>query len=217
MIKIFKKDPTLRLRATRMYLVTVLACVLLLFSFNIVSLYEQQHKGQQLSSSSLELAGEQIAVDLGHRINFLAADCLSRTAIYSLGRFSAQDQSMETLRSLRSKFEGLRQKHRIAQHFFIYRENRIIFPRTSIPQSRPIQALFPKNAGVEYRVFAQLLRKGEDSERLLRRPAEAVFLYDRAAGLKVSDRLKAAALFRKARAFDRAGEQESAVRPIGRC
>jgi two-component system, OmpR family, phosphate regulon sensor histidine kinase PhoR len=59
----FRKDPTLRMRATRLYLVTVLTCVLMLFSFNIVSLYEQHSNSQGLSQdiggwSTLDLSAK---------------------------------------------------------------------------------------------------------------------------------------------------------------
>jgi two-component system, OmpR family, phosphate regulon sensor histidine kinase PhoR len=57
------RDPTLRMRATRLYLVTVLVCVLMLFSFNVISLIEQHHGSQELSQdkgewSTLEIAAK---------------------------------------------------------------------------------------------------------------------------------------------------------------
>jgi two-component system phosphate regulon sensor histidine kinase PhoR len=52
MIKLFnKKDRTFRLRATRVYLVTILTCTLVLFCINIFSLFEQSRKASELSNT----------------------------------------------------------------------------------------------------------------------------------------------------------------------
>ncbi len=48
------------MRATRLYLVTVMVCVLMLFSFNVISLYEQNYSGKGLSQE----IGEWSALDI---------------------------------------------------------------------------------------------------------------------------------------------------------
>lgn len=211
MIRLFKKDPTLRLRATRAYLVTLLACVFLLFSFNIYSLYEQQHEASLSSSSELELTAKQIAADLERRLNLLAAECLSSAPLYHPAGVSSPDPSIDTLRSLRNGFDELKRGHPVAKHFFLTHDGRVLFPRISMPQSRSIESFFPPNAGAEYRAYAALLKKAQNREESLGQPSQAAVIYERAAKLNVTDRLKALAVFRRARALERAGSRESAV------
>jgi signal transduction histidine kinase/tetratricopeptide (TPR) repeat protein len=211
MIRLFKKDPTLRLRATRAYLVTLLTCVFLLFSFNIYSIYDQQHDARLNSSSELEFTAKEIAADLERRLNLLAAECLGAAALQSPAVLSAPDQSIETLASLRSRFEGLKRQYPVARHFFVTQGKRVLFPRTSMPEPRPIETFLPPKPGSEYRAYAEFLKRAENSEARLHKPAEAAVIYGRAAGMNVTDRLKAFALFRQARALEKAGEREAAV------
>jgi signal transduction histidine kinase len=61
MIKFFKKNRTFRLRATRVYLITILICTLLLFCINVFSLFEQNRKVSALSDPRYEFWGRTIA------------------------------------------------------------------------------------------------------------------------------------------------------------
>jgi hypothetical protein len=210
MISIFRKNPTTRLRAIRAYLLVVLVCTLLLFAFSVVSLHEQRRKANALSSSNLRFVGEQIALDLEKRMQLLATDCLSRDTLKNLD-FTSQDPSLRKLRTYRTQFDAIKKLHPIAQHFFIFAGNRLIFPRIDKPGPGTPWGFAAPNASPALEKYLKLLTEGERLELISGKPAQAAEAYRAAESYAITDRLKALALLRTAEALNKSGRKPAAM------
>jgi signal transduction histidine kinase len=210
MIRLFKINRTLRLRATRAYLLTILVCTLLLFCFSIISLKEQRERVQELSSNNLRLLGERMVSEIEHRIELEAAACLNRKNLERLVYAHGQEQSLEGLRTYREQFESLKKVYPVAQHFFIFDRNQLVFPRISSPSTQSLSSLLESGNSPIPRKYSELFAQGEHAEAQLGQPALAAQVYLSAEKLDVSARLKALALFRRAGALQKARQQAAA-------
>jgi signal transduction histidine kinase/tetratricopeptide (TPR) repeat protein len=212
MIALFKRNRTSRLRFIRAYLLIILVCTLLLFCFSIISLFDQRQRVKELSSWNLELIGKQMAMDLEkNRMDILAADCLSKQNMKRLAYMHGGADSLENLRTFREFFERLKEVHPIAQHFFVFKGSQLLFPRISSPPPQSLRSLSPATPPQTFRMFLGLLQEGEHREIQLARPVEAAQAYRSAERLDVGARLKALALFRTARALQKANLQTAAL------
>ena len=211
MIRLPRKNRTSRLRAIRAYLLIILVCTLLLFCFSLISLSGQREKVKELSSSNLRLMGEQLALDIQGRMEVLAADCLNAQTMKLLLNATAQKDSFEYLQDYRQYFNTLAKTHPIAQHFFVFSGTRLLFPLLQAPPPQTLRSLMPAKLSQSFQRFLQLLEQGDNLDIRLHRPDEAIPIYQSAQMLDVGDRLKALALFRKARALQKANRQTAAV------
>lgn len=211
MLRFFKKNPTSRLRAIRAYLLIVLITTLLLFAFSVVSLYEQRIRSQQLSSSNLRFNGEQIALDIERRMAVLAEDCLNAEVLKNLKYNSAQAQSLQTLKTYRKQLDALRKLHPIAEHFFIFDANGLVFPRITLPASQTPASMAPAPHTAPIKNYLELFSRGARAELIADKSVQAAGFYRNAAQLAVPNRLKALALFRTAQALNKSGQKSAAL------
>lgn len=216
MISIFKRDRTSRLRAIRAYLLIVLICTLLLFAFSVVSLHEQRKKANALSSFNIRFVGEQIASDLERRMQLLAADCLRSDVLDQLDLSNSHEASLKRLRGYRVQFDGLRKLHPIAQHFFVFKGNRLVFPLIEAPGSGSPWSYAAPGSSPDLEEYLKRLNEGERFELIQKKPAAAAESYLAAETLATTDRLRAIALSRAAGALDKAARKQAALQTYER-
>jgi hypothetical protein len=211
MVRFFKWNRTSRLRAVRVYLVIILACTLLLFCFNIVSLYEQSRKVEELSTSNLRLLGDQIASDIERRLEFIAADCLSKQNLESLSYMPGREGTFDRLRAYRKHFASLAKMYPVARSFFVMDRDGLVFPRVSPLSPQVLSPLVSSGQSGSSRMYLQLLSQAKHLEVDLKLPARAAEVYRSAEKLDVNARLKAYALLRRAQSLEKANKEPQAV------
>jgi signal transduction histidine kinase len=207
MTALFRKNRTSRLKITRAYLLLVLVFTLMLFGTSVISLHEQRQKTEAASLSNLHHSGERIALDIEQRIGLMAADCLSRESIGSLGFTSAGEPTLEDVRRYRNRFEDIRRRCPVAEHFFVINGNRLVFPLVDHPAAQSPRSRISTPPTPEEKVYLNLLDEGAAAQS----PRQAADAFRNAGGLPVADHLKAHALSREAAALEKAGRKPAAL------
>lgn len=204
-----KNNRSLRLKAVRLYLLAVLCATLVLLGFSVVSLYEQRLRTKELSTRTLDDAGEQLARELEHRVALLAEDCLDPHALGMLRYDPDRSEALEQLARYREYFHRRRELHPIAVGFFIFQGTRLVFPRLDLPPEETPEAMAAARPAPQNAAFLRLLAEGEQLETRGDR-YRAAQAFRQAEALPVGPRLRGTALYRAAWALRRTGREREA-------
>jgi hypothetical protein len=126
-------------------------------------------------------------------------------------------ETPESARQMRLLLAGVGARHPIARHFFVWQGNAVRFPLLRTPPPRPLDAYLARQDPAGGRRFAALFAAAESQELNRQRPDLALTGYHQSYGLPVSAPLKALALARAARCFqkmDRPREAAQAYRAL---
>ncbi len=201
-----------QLRVLRTSLYGLLILTFLFFSISLMSLVHQQESVQQLSLSNIRAEGARIAVEIEGKVATQAASRLSAERLKGIRYDPGDDRSPEKMKALRLALGDLEKPPSMARHFFILEGRKVVSPGLSLPDAEPLESLLSGESPRTARQFTNLLKDGDQEESETGGHLEnALKLYRRAEALDVSDRLKALAAFRTARALEGAGRMAEAV------
>jgi signal transduction histidine kinase len=203
----FKWNRHSRQLVIQAYLIFILIFTFLFFAFSVVSFYREREKAGR---SNLESRARKAIWDVENDIRDHAADCLNST---DLKEFLERKQfdSLDNLRLLRERFQHLKKIYPVAQYFVVFTGSKIIFPRLESPPVQTADSLLASIPGKDRVRFSYLLEQGEKQLRLGNADAAAL-AYNRAETMEVNARMKAFAVFRRAKAFQKLNDTAASAR-----
>ena len=160
------------------YLLAIVAPALVLLYFGVTSFERQRLAADALLRSNLRLSGEKLAGDIERRAADQARTCL------------------------RPGVEIRERKHPLAQFFFAIDHGRVTYPPIHTPAPLAVEDLLASEDAKVRDEFAAAFREAEAAELREGKFEAALARYRAAAGLRVSDRLRALALQREARCLE---------------
>jgi len=113
-------------------------------------------------------------------------------------------------RQIRLQFERLREQHPIAGYFFLLEGNSVRYPRLRTPPPRQLEAYAMSEDPAGGKKYVALFREAEDQELRLDHPEQALAGYHRCYELPTVASLKALALSRMARCFQKLNRPSAA-------
>jgi hypothetical protein len=189
-------------RAIRIYVVAIVVPALVLLYLGLKSVQRQRDAINTLLVSNLRLSGEKLASELEHRTAQLAEACLREAAAVNVGTSDG--------RQIRLQFERLREQHPIAGYFFLLEGNSVRHPRLRTPPPRQLEAYAMSEDPAGGKKYVALFREAEDQELRLDHPEQALAGYRRCYELPTAASLKALALSRMARCFQKLNRPSAA-------
>lgn len=194
-------------RAIRIYVVAIVVPALVLLYLGLKSVQRQRDAINALLVSNLRLSGEKLASELEHRTAQLAEACLRDAAVVNM-RTSDEGQ-------LRLQFERLREQHPIAGDFFLLEGNSVRYPRLRTPPPRQLDTYAMSEDPAGGKKYVALFREAEDQELRMDQPEQALAGYRRCYELPTAASLKALALSRMARCFQKLNRPSAAEQAYG--
>lgn len=113
-------------------------------------------------------------------------------------------------RQIRLQFERLREQHPIGGYFFLLEGNSVRYPRLRTPPPRQLEADAMSEDRAGGKQYVALFREAEDQELRLDHPEQALAGYRRCYELPTAASLKALALSRMARCFQKLSQPSAA-------
>jgi signal transduction histidine kinase len=162
-----------------LYLLAIVLPALVLLYFGVASYERQRQAVDTLLQSNLRLSGEKLTAEIEHRAMELAQICLGG------------DQEIE------------RRRHPMAQYYFAIDQGRVSYPPLETAPPSTVDELLAGETGKTGQVYATEFRQAELLELRDGNFEAALATFHRASLLAVSDRLRALALQREARCFEK--------------
>jgi len=198
-------------RAVLVALVAIISPALLLFYLGLQTLQRQEETMVNLQAQNLALSAESLAAELEQRAGQLAEACLSDERLARAAVVAGTRPTLETVLELRALTAELGPSCPLADDFFVLHDGVVRFP---LVHELPPRRLDDYLAGEPPEVrghFAEVFGRAEMLELRQHRPALAVQAYRDSYELEVSPALKALALARVARSWQKM-QREADVR-----
>jgi signal transduction histidine kinase len=193
-------------RALLPYLLAIVVPTLVLLYLGVQTVRRQREAIGSLSLSNLRLSGQRLAADLERETAQLAEAALHDPEVARLPLPAGGHFTPEAAARIRSGFDRIQARHRIARHFFLLQGNAVRFPLVRTPPPQPLRAASSQDSSETQR-FAELFSEAEDQELRRQRPDLALEGYSQSYQLAVSGPWKAQALERVARCLQKTHQE----------